>query len=278
MPEKQKSSEMSEITSAKPDTPAETHEEKREPENMSRRKFLATGAALAWGLANGARELGAERPVPPNTESQQENQEHRRLSRYRSGILRGRSVNPEFRRLIGSLPDDPRYKDPRIYVIPEWIEANFSQQLTDMWDYKVEIDADEAVIRFARTKLTAEYREQRPERKDINAYLADIQNTFKRLRYLRVLNWDNLAELRTMRMPAERVQLVKEIAESIKPGHFLAYILTELMPSLTDGELNSIIRFVIPTDPDVVGRVEESSPVGRSLDYAKLSLASLGMT
>jgi len=210
------------------------------PTPFSRRRFLRTtskigGGMLLAGLASNHLDIFKDDEAETELGIEEDFVEHTSLTEYSTGRLAGRNVNNDFRLLMGNLPTDPKFKDP-IYIIPPRLRVNFSEQLDILWNQKIEISEGSRVVPETAGAITTEYREGPASRLSLEAYIEQIDQSINGIKESKDF-WNNVAHIKGLN--AREAELVESICRSFDGKDLMAYALTELMPSLSDGELNA---------------------------------------
>ncbi len=118
-------------------------------------------------------------------------------------------------------------------TVPETAQINFCENLKKMWQKKEGRSKRNKVVRemskdILETYCSGETHHMTPE--DYAEILDDIIRQARK-----DLDWKKVAQIE--RLNEEKIELVRDIAESLDGRDFLAYSLTELMPT-TDGKFN----------------------------------------
>src|SRR3989338_813170 len=157
--------------------------------------------------------------------------------KYATRGLGGTSVNADFRRFFGPIPQDTRFKDKRIYAIPYTIEINFAEQLDRLWREKEGIAPANRVVRAARAKFVGENREGSAGNITVEGNLRDIKSSLDEIK--KYIDWQRVRQ--DMHFDDREFKLFQRMLNNVKAEHLLAYQLTEITPSRDDGDLNLAI-------------------------------------
>jgi len=194
---------------------------------MPEREAAETPALTRRALLVGAAGAALEATLDANTA---EAAPHTRALRCRTGTLAGREFTDLYSAYTGIAG-----------VVPEVVTIDFPGRLRALWERKARRSADNPVVAAAKRELLAEYETRDPARMRLPAYRAQVDRALREVR--RDLDRSRAAGLLDLdhdeRLVAER------IAAAWTPDDFLAYSLTELMPT-DDGALNvDVLDFLL---------------------------------
>lgn len=192
---------------------AESTEAKSDP-TLTRRELLIGAGAVAAELL-----LPEEAEAAPS-----------RARRCTTGALAGRTFTDLYTAYTGI--DG---------VVPKEVRVDFANRLRTLWERKERRAPENPVVDRASRELVTEYETRDPVRMRLPAYRNEVTRALREVR--RDLNAQDAADI--LGLSASERTTTARIATSWTAEDFIAYSLTELMPS-SDGTLNTgVLDFLL---------------------------------
>jgi len=117
-------------------------------------------------------------------------------------------------------------------MIPDTLEVDFKKQLDDMYSKKIKKSNNKVIENFYNNHVK-NFNPKKTHKMSINRYISRAQNSMNNVN--RNIDWNKVGELKDL--DKERLDLLKQISNSLDGKDLISYSLTELMPS-KDGPMN----------------------------------------
>lgn len=197
---------------------------------LTRRSLFLLG--LSGLLVQGCSGSSAEAALPPQGRKQQA----QRKGTYPTGVLAGRPADDLYSHYLGS--DGGR--------LPETITVDWNDRLKYLWEQKIKRSKGNAVVVRASREVRHEYRTLNPGTMRLRDYRKIASNDARRT--YNSLNWDVVGRLyftKGKKLNQRKLKLFKAVAKSIDGRELMAYMMTELMPSMDGGFNRDFMSFLL---------------------------------
>lgn len=196
---------------------------------ITRRSLFLLGASAL--LMQGCSDSSAAAASP-----QKKGLQLHRKGTYPTGVLAGRPANDLYSFYIGS--DGGR--------LPKTIAIDWNDRLKLLWEQKIKRSKGNPVVVRASREVRHEYRTLNPGTMRLRDYRKiasdDAHRTYNSL------NWEKVGRLyftKAGKVNQRKLKLFKAVAKTIDGRELMAYMMTELMPSMDGGFNRDFMSFLL---------------------------------